>query len=127
MENNFPRGEGAIRAGVWWARFWPSCCGVTLTQCHLVGEVRRSGSQTLGQLAQTLELDPGSASRAVEAMVKQGYLERVPDPTDRRYVTISMTKAGDDLASIVEQTGVSMSDRVLKLIPPPNIHWSSRP
>ncbi len=95
-----------------------SCCGVTLTQCHLVGEVRRSGSQTLGQLAQTLELDPGSASRAVDAMVKQGYLERVTDPQDRRYVTISLTEAGDRLASFVESTGISMADKVLALIPP---------
>lgn len=95
-----------------------SCCGVTLTQCHLVGEVARSGPQTLGRLAQTLELDPGSASRAVEAMVKQGYLERVPDPQDRRYVTISLTRAGAALSTDVERTGVTMAERVLLLIPP---------
>ena len=94
-----------------------SCCGVTLTQCHLLGEVARSGPRTLGQLAQALELDPGSASRAVDAMVKQGYLERIAAAHDRRYVTISLTTAGAALSGDVESTGTNMATRILQMIP----------
>lgn len=79
---------GALEAGV------VSCCGVTFTQCAALEKIGRAQSLSLNALAEALGLDKSTASRTVESLVQAGLASREPDPSDRRFVTLSLTESG---------------------------------
>jgi len=71
-----------------------ACCGVTLAQCHVLLHLGEAGSSSLRDLAESLELDTSTLSRTVDGMVKAGLVHRIPDPADRRAVTLTCTRTG---------------------------------
>ncbi len=58
--------------------------------CRLVDE----GPQRLGLLAQAFGLDPSTITRQVQALEQEGFVERRPDPTDRRASLLDLTDQG---------------------------------
>ena len=58
--------------------------------CRLVDE----GGQRLGTLAQTFGLDPSTITRQVQALEQAGWVDRQPDPADRRAVLLDTTDEG---------------------------------
>lgn len=92
-------------------------CGITLTQCQLVGELGRSGPCTLSELAAALGLDVSSTSRAVDAMVRRGTLRRRRDAADRRKVVISLSAAGRDLLAEIEASARPLAAAVQAHVP----------
>lgn len=58
--------------------------------CRLVDE----GGQRLGSLAQAFGLDPSTITRQVRALEHAGWVERRPDPADRRAVLLDTTDEG---------------------------------
>ncbi len=61
--------------------------------CRLVDE----GGQRLGSLAHAFGLDPSTITRQVQALEQAGWVERRPDPADRRAVLLDMTEEGRDV------------------------------
>jgi DNA-binding MarR family transcriptional regulator len=57
---------------------------------HLVKE----GPQRQGEIAGAILLDASTVSRRVAALVKGGYVKRLPDPADGRAVRLAATDAG---------------------------------
>jgi DNA-binding MarR family transcriptional regulator len=57
---------------------------------HLVKE----GPQRQGEIAGGILLDASTVSRRVGALVKGGYVQRLPDPADGRAVQLAVTDAG---------------------------------
>lgn len=88
------------------------CCGVTLTQCHAIGEIGRGGALSLNELADRLGLDKSTMSRTLNQLVELGYADRTADANDRRYVTISLTDEGASQFDKIE----SFSERVHKSV-----------
>jgi DNA-binding MarR family transcriptional regulator len=70
------------------------CCGVTPAQCHLLLAVEESGETSAAELSVELELDSSTLSRAVDGLVKAGYLLREEDPENRRRQIVSLSAAG---------------------------------
>lgn len=48
----------------------------------------------MGDLAEALRVDPSTATRAVERLVRVELAERLPDPRDKRVVLVRATEAG---------------------------------
>jgi DNA-binding MarR family transcriptional regulator len=71
-----------------------SCCGISLTQCHAMVEIGRAGSISVRSLSEKMGLDNSTVSRAVDTLVGKGIVHRETDPSNRRYVTISLSRAG---------------------------------
>jgi DNA-binding MarR family transcriptional regulator len=67
---------------------------LTATQRIALFETVDSGPIRLNDLADLLGVSPPTASRAVDALVEHGLVERAPDPADRRAVRISHTVDG---------------------------------
>jgi DNA-binding MarR family transcriptional regulator len=61
--------------------------------CQLVDE----GGQRLGSLAHAFGLDPSTITRQVQALEQAGWVERRPDPADRRAVLLDMTEEGREV------------------------------
>ena len=71
------------------------CCGVTVAQCHVLLELDGLGSVNLKAIADRLELDKSTLSRAVDSLVQLGLAARKEDPENRRQQIISLTKSGE--------------------------------
>jgi len=67
---------------------------LTATQRVALIETLDAEPVRLHDLAERLGVSPPTASRAVDALVEHGLLERAPDPADRRAVRISLTEQG---------------------------------
>jgi DNA-binding MarR family transcriptional regulator len=95
-----------------------SCCGgTTLTQCTLITELGRNGSLTLSELGRRVDLDKSWTSRAVESLVQEGLLTKVPSQTDRRNVIISLFSAGEKRYTELNQTLNSQAHQVMQYVP----------
>lgn len=66
----------------------------TSTQRLALSELADDGPLRLNDLAVRVGVSAPTASRAVEALCELGLVERLPDPTDRRALSIDLTAAG---------------------------------
>jgi len=67
---------------------------MTATQRLALFDLVDSGPLRLNDLAQRMGTSAPTASRAVDALHELGLVERHPDPTDRRAITIELTDDG---------------------------------
>jgi DNA-binding MarR family transcriptional regulator len=72
--------------------------GVSTPRSRLVVEVARSQPVRLTELALAVGIAQGTASTLVDALVRDGLLERQTSPRDRRSVRLRVTEQGAALA-----------------------------
>ena len=77
------------------------CCGVTSAQCHILLELEASGSSSVGELAEALELDPSTMSRSADSLVKAGLVSRADDPANRRRQILDLSSEGKEKADYI--------------------------
>ena len=58
---------------------------------------RQSEPITMGDLSRTLGVPFSTATRTVDWLVNNGYVQRLADPEDRRVVRVESTEAGKEL------------------------------
>jgi DNA-binding MarR family transcriptional regulator len=80
------------------------CCRATNTQCHLLGELSRSGPLPLSELGTRVSLEKSWVSRAVDAMVKRGLVRKEPNPADARSWIVMLTDEGVRTSSDLDRT-----------------------
>jgi DNA-binding MarR family transcriptional regulator len=68
--------------------------GLSVVQSHTVINLGELGETTIGQMADQMAVDKSTLSRTIENLVKKDLVSRAPDPADRRYLRISLTKKG---------------------------------
>jgi DNA-binding MarR family transcriptional regulator len=76
---------------------------VDLTQVRALVVVASRGSVSLGELADAARLHLSTASRMCDRLVAGGLVDRADDPSNRRQLTLSLTKAGNALVQQVMQ------------------------
>jgi DNA-binding MarR family transcriptional regulator len=93
------------------------CGGTTTTQCTVLTELGRSGPVTLATLSRRIGFDKSWTSRAVENLVQEGLVEKVPSKEDRRTVRLSLTAAGTERLTDLNQTLNTLAERAFDHIP----------
>jgi DNA-binding MarR family transcriptional regulator len=93
------------------------CGGTTVTQCTVLTELGRSGEVTLAELSHRIGFDKSWTSRAVEQLVQEGLVVKVPSQTDRRTVRVSLSALGQDRVQEVHQMLGGLADQALERIP----------
>jgi DNA-binding MarR family transcriptional regulator len=93
------------------------CCGVTPAQCHLLLEVADKGDPSVGELADALELDASTLSRAVDGLVRLGFVERREDPDNRRRYIVSLSSKGRKKVDEIDGVCDAYYDGFLKGLP----------
>ena len=68
----------------------------------ILGRIARSG-RNLGDVAGELAVSKQAASQLVDTLVTRGYVERTPDPEDRRRVTVGLTQRGRSAAAEIRK------------------------
>ena len=70
------------------------CCGTTPTQCQVITELARTGPIPVGEVGKRLCLEKSWIGRAIDGLVTEGLVARVPNPADLRSWLVSLTTAG---------------------------------
>lgn len=70
---------------------------LTLPQYRVLVVLATKGPQNLGSLATTLEVNPSTASRLCERLVRRRLIRRQTSRTDRREIRLSITGEGRTL------------------------------
>lgn len=75
------------------------CCGeqISMTQSHILFEIRRSGSPSMQQVAEALGIDVTTFSRQAKALETKGYISRRVSHEDRRVVLLDLAEAGEQV------------------------------
>jgi DNA-binding MarR family transcriptional regulator len=69
-------------------------------------------------LADRLRIAPRSATDVVDTLADRGWVQRAPDPTDRRATTLTLTAAGRDLVAAIDDVRRAASEQVLDVLSP---------
>ncbi len=59
-------------------------------------------SMSMGELSEALAVPVSTATRVVDTLVERGYIERFPDPEDRRVVRVRFTRKGSHLYKFID-------------------------
>jgi len=94
-----------------------SCCDTTVTQCTVLTELGRSAPVTLAELSHRIGFDKSWTSRAVENLVQEGLVEKVPSQTDRRTIQLSLSPLGEVRLRELNQTLNALADQAMEHIP----------
>lgn len=95
-----------------------SCCrSVTMAQCHALLEIEDLGDTTTVQLAKNLLLDKSTLSRTIDSLVRRDFVERKQHPTDRRYITLILTKEGAKICKEINQANDNTYNKILSQLP----------
>lgn len=76
--------------------------GLTLQQFRALTILHEEGPQNASTLAAALGIAPSTLTRLGNRLVRDGLVDRVVDPTDRRAVLVSTTRTGDRTADRVK-------------------------
>lgn len=101
----------------WQLKSETECCGVTVSQCHIILEIGNAGECALVDLAATLRLDPSTMSRNINSMVDAGLVNRITNPDDRRYVALTLTEQGRQVYESIENVCNANYLQIFNLIP----------
>ena len=83
---------------------------LTMPETEVLWFIGPEGSATMKAIAEHLKITPPSATSMIRVLEEKGIVERKSDPTDRRTVTIVLSKKAKELYSTVKKK----KDGVLK-------------
>lgn len=83
------------------------CSDVPRNGSFVLGAIARNGSP-LADIIKTMGISKQAAGQLVDTLVVRGYLDRAPDPADRRRMTVALTERG----ALAAATGRAAAERV---------------
>ena len=98
-------------------RTWACCSPATETQCLILTELEQHPGLSIRELASRIGSDPPWVSRVVEDLRAQGWVERHPDPEDRRHVQVRLTDAGAREATQLQEALNLQAEELLLQLP----------
>lgn len=93
------------------------CYDCTYAQCHVIWETAQESKISVNELATRLNISKSAVSRTVDDLVNKGYLDRKPNPDDRRYVDIELTEKGQKTFQEIELNSRRYFETILENIP----------
>jgi DNA-binding MarR family transcriptional regulator len=92
------------------------CCKTTGTQCHLLGELGRSGPLPLSELGSRVFLEKSWVSRAVDAMVDRGLVTKETNPADARSWLVTLTAEGERTVAALNRNLDEHAEKLLETL-----------
>ncbi|MGD0818821.1 MAG: MarR family transcriptional regulator [Methanomassiliicoccales archaeon] len=74
----------------------PDACGISplSPRISVLVVVKREGPISMSSIAQALSYSKQNLTKIVNQLVNEGYVDRIPDPSDRRVLNIKLTEKG---------------------------------
>ena len=88
---------------------------ITVEQFHILRHIRK-GRGSVSELAEVKQISRSAISQAVDVLVDKGLILRQTKAEDRRYVTLELTKNGNDLLNaIFEKNRIWMTEKLASI------------
>lgn len=88
---------------------------ITVEQFHILRHIRK-GRVLVSELAAVKQISRSAISQAVDVLVDKGLIVRQTKAEDRRYVTLELTKNGNDLLNaIFEKNRIWMMEKLASI------------
>jgi DNA-binding MarR family transcriptional regulator len=84
-------------------------------QRDLLAAVAKAEPATLGEVASAVKRGAPALSRAIDALVREGHVERQPDPDNRRRLALRLTESGREALARPAAVEGGLSARLAKL------------
>lgn len=83
----------------WTQRWLHRRTGTSLSpnETHLLGHLQKAGPQRMSALASWQNVDKSTMTMQVKTLLERGFVQRSPDPEDRRAVIVELTDAGGEV------------------------------
>ncbi len=92
--------------------------GLTRAQCRTLGYLARNEGINQAGLADLLEIRPMTLVRQIDRMQEAGWIERRPDPTDRRARRLFLTDKARPVLGRIWDVATETQDQVLAALTP---------
>jgi len=92
--------------------------GLTRAQCRTMGYLARNEGINQAGLADLLEIRPMTLVRQIDRMQEAGWIERRPDPTDRRARRLFLTDKARPVLGRIWDVATETQDQVLAALSP---------
>jgi MarR family transcriptional regulator, transcriptional regulator for hemolysin len=92
--------------------------GLTRAQCRTLGYLARNEGVNQAGLADLLEIRPMTLVRQIDRMQESGWIERRPDPTDRRARRLFLTDKARPVLGRIWDVSSETQDQVLAALSP---------
>jgi DNA-binding MarR family transcriptional regulator len=79
------------------------------------------GNSEPSALARALGISKQAVSQLIDTMVMRGYLERTPDPDDRRRMLLTLTPRGEEAATVGWQAATAVDDELSRRLTPDGV------
>jgi DNA-binding MarR family transcriptional regulator len=86
---------------------------LTQSQWQAIAYLRRSESINQAALAELMEIQPITLARLVDRMAAAGWVERRPDPRDRRAVQLFLTEKTQPILANMRAAGTLFQEQAL--------------
>lgn len=86
-----------------------------------LGAIKRIGPARVSDVAVELQVDLSVASRQVQALEAAGYVDRAPDPTDRRSSVVGLSEVGEEKLRLVHERVIETLNEALATWSPEEI------
>jgi DNA-binding MarR family transcriptional regulator len=107
--------RAAYGSAIWQALADAGCDDMPRNGSYVIGAIARTEAP-LGRIIKELGVSKQAAGQLVDTLVTRGYLDRSPDPDDRRRLTITLTERGRAAAvvirSAIERVDADLAGRV---------------
>jgi DNA-binding MarR family transcriptional regulator len=74
-----------------WKQRGTAAAGLSHARMRLLGALRRGGPKIMSDLSEELQVTPRNVTALVDAVEREGLVERRPHPIDRRATVIAVT------------------------------------
>ncbi len=89
---------------------------LNFSQFLALKKLGEDGPMAPGELARVLAYSPGAMTRLLDKLEQSGYLQRAPDPDDRRALRLALTASGREIHKRILACGNAASERAFSKI-----------
>lgn len=95
----------------WFLRSDGTGINTSLPIYNVLKFVKREGPVSMSAIAQALYYSKQNLTHIVDQLVKEGHVERVPDPSDRRVLKIAITDRG---RTFIDENKETLENRLVE-------------
>jgi MarR family transcriptional regulator for hemolysin len=91
--------------------------GLTQTQWRAIAQLSRNEGINQATLADFMEVQPITLARLIDRIEAAGWVERRPDPTDRRAVQLYLTDKAQPILALMHERAAETRERAMAGLP----------
>lgn len=91
--------------------------GFTTSQCYTLLEINKFGSLSMNEISEKMNLNSSTMTRILDKLVRDKYILRSRDESDKRIVIVTLTEKGIEAADKLNKTVKEYYKKIIENIP----------